>query len=1146
MTSVSHRCPVGPGCTISLPSGPLLEHLRKDHRNHVYTPTQLSELLRIGASQCDRCRAIYKTNGLAQHKKGKACTIYTANPSGASRPAPGNPAPRGPSPPSPVPAAPRPIPVDGPWRPPTANAIGAHGKLIDTIAPELLHQWLGAFQEVTGPYMTARSTRAKAAAIVNLLLLPGAALRRKRGGKTGLRALRINIAAFVRTCPPAGPNMAQLQHRAALAALPRRMPYTAPTVTVDAAQEAHNISTAEALLGRGLMSRATHALGRSPLANTADPSVLARLHELHPQSTEYQSLPPVPPEAPRIRLSDRDEDLRDAIRRWLSNGSTAGPSGLTGAHVLPLLDNKACYSALLAILTDIINAEVDPEIAPLLLSSRLVPSSKPTGGVRPIAVGEVLMRLAGLIAISKVQQAVTAIFGNIQLGCGAPGGSQAASTVAHTALSAQLAVLTIDITNAFNTRSRKVILKELYSHSTLSPIYRIAHLALCHATPLLLVQSSETMSSTHGVRQGCTLAGLLFALSIHRHLTAVPTDTIVCAIQDDITLCGPPNTVTRAAERLKASLTEHSDLHLNPTKEEVLWAGQHDLPAPLREYAIKHRCRLVLTSKTNDEVAAIANHMPNPAAVTNETTLLGVPIGYRAAERAVTRMTRNTALFTALNHPLLSHQNALLLLRLVCNSFGTYLARTMHPDDSRAAMEHLDALVLTTLRRRLELSDAELMQPAIPAQIRLKLAHGGMGFYHAEPTRFVAFWAAIAQAAPLLAEDALQPAIDNATWLRTGLAACWTSAPFATLRSTDAVSILPPTANIQDVVTFYRSQARPQRQRRHRPGQNLDSADAAAMDQERMPAERLQRAMSTKLAAHQFHDFLTGPISTETYMRLQSLTGPGAVLWLTTCPTEPIRRFQNLEFSSLVRLRLGLTPLPAAPERCICPDSTLLAAAPSHTLSCQHLRAAATESTLIKRHDLVKLHLASLLRQAGLQVSVEPQDLDERLRTRPDLSVHDRRGRTFLMDTTVINPTAASAGANVFGTEETYANEKRDMYKNMAAAQNATFIPLVFNLYGHWHECVDHLLAFNDHEHDTPHAAFSDVMQNTQLSMPLWRTHAATVLSCAVQQGNANVMQMAAQHLRSATRAAQRGLAPSIPLCVPSSLARVVPDILSG
>jgi hypothetical protein len=107
--------------------------------------------------------------------------------------------------------------------------------------------------------------------------------------------------------------------------------------------------------------------------------------------------------------------------------------------LIPLLDNPACYAAILALLTDIINGDIDPSVVPLLLSSRLIPATKPNGGIRPIAVGEVIMRLAGLVATARIADSIAKIFGNVQLGCGAPGGSQAAAIAVQTALSAGLA-----------------------------------------------------------------------------------------------------------------------------------------------------------------------------------------------------------------------------------------------------------------------------------------------------------------------------------------------------------------------------------------------------------------------------------------------------------------------------------------------------------------------------------------------------------------------------------------------------------------------------------------------------------------------------------------------------------------------------------
>jgi hypothetical protein len=751
--------------------------------------------------------------------------------------------------------------------------------------------------------------------------------------------------------------------------------------------------------------------------------------------------------------------------------------------MVPLLDNPACYAAILALLTDIINGDIDPTAAPLLLSSRLIPATKPNGGIRPIAVGEVFMRLAGLVAITHIADVITKIFGNVQLGCGAPGGSQAAAITVQTALSAGLAALTIDIANAFNTRSRLKIIQQLHSYTDLSPIYRIAHLALSHASPLLLAHSDDEMLSTNGVRQGCTLAGLLFALSIHSHLVNVRPDVVVCAIQDDISLCGEPDTMISAAAELKTALTEHNDLKLNADKEEVLWAGDPErVPIPLTTYAATQGCRLVLTAATSQSCARLAQEL-GINTVTNETTLLGVPIGHNAPARAQARITRNHALFRALDNDRLSTQSATLLLRLIANSFGTYLARTMNPSDSLLALTYLDDFVQSRTAKRIQLAPFEANNELVTSQMRLKLSLGGLGLQSATDIRHVAFWAGVAQAAPLLRHDTIINVLHQSSWLTAALEECWSSPAFLALRTrdTNVAQILPTTPDVEEFASFYATPSRPRHQR-HRPIALPPVPAADPGDNDRIPAEKLQRSLSTRLSTLHSKD-LFNQLPTEGRTRLMSLRGPGAVLWLSTCPTSKVCTFDNVDFSTLIRLRLGLNPTPEAPPTCSCQAAPALSAAPSHTLSCQHLRDNGIDQFLTERHDYIKEHLVNLLREAGHHVTAEPSGLDPHSRQRPDISVTDMRGRYFLLDVTVVNPTADSRSANMNESEADAVNQKIRKYALLAQQERAHLIPLVFNAYGHWHQLVADLLASSD---DSPVPAFRAISQNTQLHPQQW------------------------------------------------------------
>jgi hypothetical protein len=71
------------------------------------------------------------------------------------------------------------------------------------------------------------------------------------------------------------------------------------------------------------------------------------------------------------------------------------------------------------------------------------------------------------------------------------------------------------------------------------------------------------------------------------------------------------------------------------------------------------------------------------------------------------------------------------------------------------------------------------------------------------------------------------------------LEACWTSQPFATLKSEDSnlEHIMPQDCDAEEFVTFNATPTRPRRSRR--PPSNYNAAPLAPTDNDRIPAEKL-------------------------------------------------------------------------------------------------------------------------------------------------------------------------------------------------------------------------------------------------------------------------------------------------------------------
>ena len=122
--------------------------------------------------------------------------------------------------------------------------------------------------------------------------------------------------------------------------------------------------------------------------------------------------------------------------------------------------DKECLTGLGHLVPDIASSTLPDSVRSLFLSSFLVAVEKESGGKRPIAMGETFYKLACLYTISLVRTEVSSTLAPIQLAL-SPGGSEAAYHFLQSAvdLHPEWAVVSADITNAFNTRKRSRFLR---------------------------------------------------------------------------------------------------------------------------------------------------------------------------------------------------------------------------------------------------------------------------------------------------------------------------------------------------------------------------------------------------------------------------------------------------------------------------------------------------------------------------------------------------------------------------------------------------------------------------------------------------------------------------------------------------------------
>ena len=230
----------------------------------------------------------------------------------------------------------------------------------------------------------------------------------------------------------------------------------------------------------GLTRKAAQVLhSTTQMADMRTVAVQESLQRLHPRPSAGSALPALPQSAPPSVLED-DAGMRRLLTQS-DNGTAAGPSGWGGNMLAILAQSDICRLGVMALLRDIIDGELPDDARQLLLASRLVALSKPNSdGYRPIAVGELFYRLAAIVAVRRVSSEAAMLLAPHQYGIGVAGGAEKiVHSLQHELVDTdkRLALLQIDITNAFNSCDRGRLLRELYAQPR--PTDSIPHRRLC-------------------------------------------------------------------------------------------------------------------------------------------------------------------------------------------------------------------------------------------------------------------------------------------------------------------------------------------------------------------------------------------------------------------------------------------------------------------------------------------------------------------------------------------------------------------------------------------------------------------------------------------------------------------------------------------
>ena len=293
-------------------------------------------------------------------------------------------------------------------------------------------------------------------------------------------------------------------------------------------------ASAMAALSAGMPGRALKRLTQNGTLPVTEETIEA-LRKLHPQCEQ-----PIPVRNTTIHPSLQPKFVGPALKAMKQ--SAPGPSGLRADHILMAFPNGIGDSLIL-----VLKSIAEGRAPRWLADARLFALPKKSNGVRPIAVGETLRRLAATVMLRSAHSSLPPLARQFIVR------SDGCVTVANIVRSTierfnEACVVTVDLRNAFNSVDRNAVL------TAVNNTQLCAYTQWAYGLPSILRFGTSTLSSSTGVQQGDPAGPVLFAFALAGVLDNLrnlfPGDMLDIWYADDGYILGNCDSVAKAFDML--------------------------------------------------------------------------------------------------------------------------------------------------------------------------------------------------------------------------------------------------------------------------------------------------------------------------------------------------------------------------------------------------------------------------------------------------------------------------------------------------------------------------------------------------------------------------------------------------------------------